>query len=114
MIKYNLLCKCGKNFESWFSTSKEYDILKKIFDTDTISIQINFPPIRYRYDISYRNIGRYIGLYIVSAWPYDILKKFSDTDTQKIFPIRYDILKKFLRYDISENFFQYDSIFQKY
>ena len=29
MIKYNLLCKCGKNFESWFSTSKEYDSLKK-------------------------------------------------------------------------------------
>jgi len=29
MIKYNLICKCGKNFESWFSTSKEYDSLKK-------------------------------------------------------------------------------------
>ena len=29
MIKYNLLCKCGKNFESWFSTSKEYESLKK-------------------------------------------------------------------------------------
>ena len=29
MIKYNLLCKCGKNFESWFSTSKEYDSLKR-------------------------------------------------------------------------------------
>ena len=29
MIKYNLLCKCGKNFESWFSSSKEYESLKK-------------------------------------------------------------------------------------
>ena len=29
MIKYNLLCKCGETFESWFSTSKEYDSLKK-------------------------------------------------------------------------------------
>ena len=28
MIKYNLLCKCGKNFESWFSSSAEYDVLK--------------------------------------------------------------------------------------
>ena len=29
MIKYNLICKCGKNFESWFSGSAEYDVLKK-------------------------------------------------------------------------------------
>ena len=29
MIKYNLVCKCGKNFESWFSGSTEYDSLKK-------------------------------------------------------------------------------------
>jgi len=29
MIKYNLICKCGKKFESWFSGSAEYDILKK-------------------------------------------------------------------------------------
>ena len=29
MIKYNLLCKCGETFESWFSTSKEYESLKK-------------------------------------------------------------------------------------
>ena len=29
MIKYNLLCKCGKNFESWFLTSKQYESLKK-------------------------------------------------------------------------------------
>ena len=29
MIKYNLKCKCGKTFESWFSGSVEYDQLKK-------------------------------------------------------------------------------------
>ena len=28
MIKYNLECKCGKTFESWFSSSNEYDALK--------------------------------------------------------------------------------------
>ena len=29
MIKYNLVCECGKDFESWFSSSTEYDILRK-------------------------------------------------------------------------------------
>ena len=29
MIKYNLACKCGKTFESWFSSSKEFDSLCK-------------------------------------------------------------------------------------
>ena len=29
MIKYNLICKCGETFESWFSSSNEYDILRK-------------------------------------------------------------------------------------
>ena len=29
MIKYNLICKCGKTFESWFLGSAEYDSLKK-------------------------------------------------------------------------------------
>ncbi len=29
MIKYNLICECGKNFDSWFSTSSEYEVLKK-------------------------------------------------------------------------------------
>ena len=29
MIKYHLICKCGKNFESWFSSSLEYDSLRK-------------------------------------------------------------------------------------
>ena len=27
MIKYNLVCECGKTFESWFSSSDEYDVL---------------------------------------------------------------------------------------
>jgi len=29
MIKYNLKCDCGIEFESWFSSSKDYDILEK-------------------------------------------------------------------------------------
>ena len=29
MIKYNLTCKCGKSFESWFLSSSEYDSLHK-------------------------------------------------------------------------------------
>jgi len=29
MIKYNLTCKCGKSFESWFSSSTEYELLRK-------------------------------------------------------------------------------------
>ena len=31
MIKYNLLCKkCNKSFDSWFSSSKEYEKLKRL------------------------------------------------------------------------------------
>ena len=29
MIKYNLICECGRTFESWFSNSTEYDVLKR-------------------------------------------------------------------------------------
>ena len=29
MIKYNLICKCGSTFESWFSSSSEFDFLCK-------------------------------------------------------------------------------------
>ena len=29
MIKYNLICKCGKTFESWFLGSDEYEVLLK-------------------------------------------------------------------------------------
>ena len=29
MIKYNLACKCGNTFESWFSSSSEFDVLNK-------------------------------------------------------------------------------------
>ena len=29
MIKYNLTCKCGKIFGSWFSSSIEYDVLRR-------------------------------------------------------------------------------------
>tara|TARA_B100000029_G_C17164370_1_gene810842 strand:- start:270 stop:686 length:417 start_codon:yes stop_codon:yes gene_type:complete len=29
MIKYNLVCECGKDFDSWFASSEEYEVLKK-------------------------------------------------------------------------------------
>jgi len=29
VIKYNLICKCGSNFESWFASSSEFDSLLK-------------------------------------------------------------------------------------
>ena len=29
MIKYNLICECKETFESWFSSSSEYDVLKR-------------------------------------------------------------------------------------
>ena len=29
MIKYNLICECKGTFESWFSSSSEYDALKR-------------------------------------------------------------------------------------
>ena len=29
MIKYTLICKCKKTFESWFSSSVEFDLLVK-------------------------------------------------------------------------------------
>jgi len=29
MIKYNLTCKCGETFESWFASSSEFDSLRK-------------------------------------------------------------------------------------
>ena len=29
MIKYNLICKCGETFESWFSSASEFDTLRK-------------------------------------------------------------------------------------
>ena len=29
MIKYNLICKCGEMFESWFINSSEFDSLRK-------------------------------------------------------------------------------------
>ena len=29
MIRYNLICKCGKTFESWFASSSEFDSLNK-------------------------------------------------------------------------------------
>ena len=29
MIKYNLICECGKTFESWFASSDEHDVQQR-------------------------------------------------------------------------------------
>ena len=29
MIKYNLICRCGATFKSWFASSSEFDSLRK-------------------------------------------------------------------------------------
>ena len=29
MIKYNLICECGKTFESWFASSDEHDAQRR-------------------------------------------------------------------------------------
>ena len=29
MIKYNLICECGKTFESWFSSSDDHDVQRE-------------------------------------------------------------------------------------
>ena len=29
MIKYNLICECGKTFESWFSSSDEHEVQRR-------------------------------------------------------------------------------------
>ena len=29
MIKYNLICECGKTFESWFLSSNEHDVQRR-------------------------------------------------------------------------------------
>ena len=29
MIKYNLICECGKTFESWFSSSDAHDVQRR-------------------------------------------------------------------------------------
>ena len=42
MIKYNLICKCGETFESWFSSSYEFDSLLKKKLIKCISCESSF------------------------------------------------------------------------
>ena len=63
MIKYNLLCKCGRNFESWFSSSTEYDNLKskkliKCIYCNSSSIQksVMAPNLKSKSNKSLKNI----------------------------------------------------------
>ena len=53
MIKYNLECKCGKIFESWCSSSNEFDLLNKkklvtciYCDSNTIKKSIMAPNLK--------------------------------------------------------------------
>ena len=53
MIKYNLTCKCGETFESWFLNSAEFDSLykKKIIkciycDSSSINKSVMAPNLR--------------------------------------------------------------------
>ncbi len=53
MIKYNLTCKCGETFESWFINSEEFDSLfkKKIIkciycDSSSINKSVMAPNLR--------------------------------------------------------------------
>ena len=58
MIKYQLKCECGVEFESWFSNSKEYDRLEekkkllscKCGQSKNISKQIMSPQIASKKD----------------------------------------------------------------
>ena len=55
MIKYNLECKCGKSFESWFASSNEFDslckkkLIKCIF-CDSVSVKktVMAPNLTYK------------------------------------------------------------------
>ena len=62
MIKYNLKCKCNKTFESWFSSSKEYDSLKRkkliicIFcNSSAVEKSVMAPNLSSRTNKSYKN-----------------------------------------------------------
>ena len=64
MIKYNLECKCGKIFESWFSSSKEFDLLSKkklviciYCDSNTIKKSIMAPNLKSKSNKSSKRIN---------------------------------------------------------
>jgi hypothetical protein len=61
MIKYNLICKCGKTFESWFSTSAEYESLKNknlinciYCNSDSVKKSIMSPNLRSKSNRKYK------------------------------------------------------------
>ena len=63
MIKYNLICECGKTFESWFSSSDEYEVLrrKKLINCiycDSISVKktVMAPNLFSRENKTFKNI----------------------------------------------------------
>ena len=64
MIKYNLECKCGKIFESWCSSSNEFDLLNKkklvtciYCDSNTIKNSIMAPNLKSKSNKSSKRIN---------------------------------------------------------
>jgi len=64
MIKYNLECECGKIFESWFSSSNEFDLLSKkklvtciYCDSNTIKKSIMAPNLKSKSNKSSKRIN---------------------------------------------------------
>ena len=64
MIKYNLECKCGKIFESWFSSFNEFDLLNKkklvtciYCDSNTIKKSIMAPNLKSKSNKSSKRIN---------------------------------------------------------
>ena len=64
MIKYNLTCKCGGSFESWFSSSNEFDLLNKkklvtciYCDSNTIKKSIMAPNLKSKSNKSSKRIN---------------------------------------------------------
>ena len=63
MIKYNLICECGKNFESWFSSSGEYDSLRRkkylnciYCNSNSVKKSIMAPNLYGKSNVSSKNI----------------------------------------------------------
>ena len=64
MIKYNLICECGKTFESWFASSDEHDVQrrKKLInciycDSTSVRISVMAPNLFNKTNKTSKNIN---------------------------------------------------------
>ena len=72
MIKYNLKCKCGETFESWFLSSEEYDLLSKKKKDEVLKDMADGK----KYGVS-GTPGFFInGWFIKGAYPFSEFEKF--------------------------------------